>query len=125
MWPLGGRAMPDATSGAPRGPVIGVLSLVLGGEYYGGVLSGIQRVVAAQGGRVVGIRTLQLWQDPVLGFEPSPFITYSWDAIDGVILVLDAVRREDLILLQSAGKPIVSVSTSYLDRGIPEVAPDN
>ncbi len=117
--------MGDAASRAPGGPVIGVISLVLGGEYYGGVLSGIQRAVARQGGKVIAIRTLQLWQDPVLGFEPSPYTPYAWDAIEGVVLVLDAVPRDDLIVLQMSGKPIVSVSTTYADLGIPEVVPEN
>src|SRR6185312_9392611 len=114
--------MRDATS---SGPTIGVLSLVLGGEYYGGVVSGIQRVVAEHRGRVVGVRTLQLWQDPVLGFEPNRYVPYSWDSIEGFILILDAVRREDLIGIQDTGKPIVSVSTHYPDLGIPAVFPDN
>ncbi len=114
--------MRNATS---SGPTIGVLSLVLGGEYCGGVVSGIQRVVAEHRGRVVGVRTLQLWQDPVLGFEPNRYVPYSWDSIEGFILILDAVRREDLLGIQDTGKPIVSVSTHYPDLGIPAVLPDN
>jgi diguanylate cyclase (GGDEF)-like protein len=117
--------MKDGRAGLPPDTVIGVLSLVLGGEYYGGLLAGIQHAVARHGGRVVATRTLQLWQDPIVGVEPNPYVPYSSDVIAGVILVLDAVPREDLIVLQKAGKPIVSVSTSYLDLHIPEVVPDN
>ncbi|MGH2345844.1 MAG: substrate-binding domain-containing protein, partial [Chloroflexota bacterium] len=117
--------MLDATSGTRHGATIGVLSLVLGGEYYGGVVSGIQRAAAEQRGRVVGVRTLQLWQDPILGFEPSRYVPYSWDYIEGFVFILDAVRREDLIAIQGTGKPIVSVSTHYPELGIPAVVPDN
>ena len=42
----------------PCGPTVAVLSPVTGGFYFGGILSGIAREVAAVGGQVVPLQTL-------------------------------------------------------------------
>ncbi len=47
-----GPAAPTGVLGVTRGPTVAVLSPVTGGFYFGGILSGIAREVAAVGGQV-------------------------------------------------------------------------
>ncbi|HET9058542.1 MAG TPA: diguanylate cyclase [Acidimicrobiales bacterium] len=105
---------------------VGMLSPLLAGAYFGVVLQGLARHMATAGGRVVAIQT----RDAQLGREypwlPPPFATaLGWDAVDGFVVVIDAVTDDYLSQLQERGKPIVLVSAHSSRFGYPEVAPDN
>ncbi len=67
---------------------IGVLSPMTGGSYYGKILAGITREVAAVGGRVVLVQTLHagLRSDEVVG-APDFVTPTAWEHIDGVISI--------------------------------------
>jgi signal transduction histidine kinase len=52
-------------------------------------------------------------------------VPYALDLVCALIVVLDAVRLEDLRLLKASGKPIVTVCSFHPELDIPAVFPDN
>src|SRR5690348_3593804 len=97
----------DRAAWGPR-PTIAVLSPVTGGFYFGRVLSGITREVAAAGGQVVLLQTLDAGRsgDEALG-APEFATPSAMDHVDGVIALAASVRRPFLETLRSAGKAVV------------------
>ncbi len=97
----------DRAAWGPR-PTIAVLSPVTGGFYFGRVLSGITREVAAAGGQVVLLQTLDAGRSGDEALGPPAFATPSaMDHVDGVIALAASVRRPFLETLRSAGKAVV------------------
>ena len=89
---------------------IGVLSPVAGGFFFGEVLAGIVREVAAAGGHVTLVQTLDAGRRSD-EFAPSMAQTrVAWDSIDGFIAIAWATRASYLDELRAAGKPVVMVS---------------
>ena len=86
---------------------IGVLSPVTGGMYYGKMVAGIAREVAAVGGRVVLIQTLDagLSSDEVPS-APDFTTPTAWDHLDGVVSIATATQRPFLDRLRAAGKAV-------------------
>jgi len=94
---------------------VGVLSPVTGGSFFGDVFTGIVREVAATGGRVTLIQTMDAG---VSGDEaiPAPDVSVpiGWDHIDGFIAVALASSSDYLNRLRTAGKPVV-LTSNFLD----------
>jgi diguanylate cyclase (GGDEF)-like protein/PAS domain S-box-containing protein len=108
--------------------MIGVLSPIPGGFYFGGLLGGINRAVAAAGGRVVAIQTI----DPAYTgiFEeslkaPQFDLPVAWSRFDGVISMVEAVRPPYLRRLSARGMPLVMVSKELEGLECPSAMPDN
>jgi diguanylate cyclase (GGDEF)-like protein len=105
---------------------IGVLSPVTGGSYYGKILTGIAREVAAAGGRVLVVQTLNagLSSDEVLS-APDFITPTAWDHLDGVISIATATQRHYLDRLQAAGKAVALASDEIVGFDAPSATPDN
>lgn len=104
---------------------IGVLSPVTGGFYFGDILSGVVREVAAVGGHVTLIQTLDAGQsgDEVLA-APEFRVPVGWDHIDGFVTIIEAASVTYLRQIREAGIPVVVVS-NHLDVDAATVVPDN
>ncbi len=105
---------------------IGVLSPVTGGSYYGKLLAGIEREVAAVGGRVVLVQTLDagLSSDEVVS-APDFTTPTAWEHLDGVISIATATQRRYLDRLQAAGKAVALASDEIDGFEAPSATPDN
>ncbi|WP_024285866.1 EAL domain-containing protein [Cellulomonas sp. KRMCY2] len=104
---------------------IGVLSPVTGGFYFGEVLAGVVQEVAAAGGRVTLIQTLDAGRTGD-EFVPAPTIDAPVGAgcIDAFIAVAQASDASYLRTLRAAGTPVVLVSND-LDVDAATVMADN
>lgn len=113
--------------GSSHGPfTVGVLSPVVGGFYFGKLLSGIGRAVRAGGHQVVAIQTYAADLDREKFPEQSDYDTcVGLDAVDGVIVITSAVDRDTLRALDRSGKPLVVVSEQEAGLRAPIVTPDN
>ena len=105
---------------------VGVLSPVTGGFYYGKIVAGIAREVAAASGHVVLIQTLDagLGSDEVVS-APDFATPTAWDHLDGVISIASATHRNFLYRLRAAGKVIVLASDEVEGFAAPSATPDN
>jgi diguanylate cyclase (GGDEF)-like protein/PAS domain S-box-containing protein len=103
-----------------------VLSPVTGGFYYGKIVAGIARELAAVGGNVVLIQTLAagLGSDEVVS-APDFTVPIAWDHLDGVISIASATHRNYLDRLKAAGKAIVLASDEIAGLEVPSATPDN
>jgi diguanylate cyclase (GGDEF)-like protein/PAS domain S-box-containing protein len=103
-----------------------VLSPITGGSYFGDVLAGVVREVAAAGGRVTLIQTMNAGMsgDEII---PAPDVTVpiGWDHIDGFIAVALASSSAYLKRLREAGKPVVLSSNTLDDVDAASVVADN
>lgn len=106
--------------------VIGVLSPVVGGYYFGRVLAGIARTVRPDGHRVVAVQTypadLERDQFPD---RPPGTASVSLGQVDGVIVITSAVNEATLLGIEADGTPIVLLSGRTTSIDAPVVAPDN
>jgi diguanylate cyclase (GGDEF)-like protein/PAS domain S-box-containing protein len=105
---------------------IGLLSPVTGGSYYGSILAGVTREVAAVGGRVVLVQTLQSGISSDVEMGAPDFVTpIAWEHVDGVISIATATQRNYLDRLQAAGKAVVLASDVFEGFDVPSATPDN
>src|SRR4051794_26829257 len=101
-----------------RGPVaasarrtIGVLSPVVGGFYFGGLIAGVSRAARTSGHRVVAVQTYPAGlargrsRD-----EPLLEVPVALGAVDGIIIIAKAVRHDRLASVQEWGRPVVMIS---------------
>lgn len=106
--------------------VIGVLSPVVGGYYFGRVLAGIARTVRPDGHRVVAVQTypadLERDQFPD---RPPGTASVGLGQVDGVIVITSAVNEATLLRIEADGTPIVLISGRTASIDAPVVAPDN
>lgn len=106
--------------------VIGVLSPVVGGYYFGRVLAGIARTVRPEGHRVVAVQTypadLERAQFPD---RPPGTAAVSLGRLDGVIVITSAVDEATLLRIEGDGTPVVLVSERTTSIDAPVVTPDN
>ncbi|MFE7507940.1 substrate-binding domain-containing protein [Promicromonospora sp. NPDC057488] len=106
--------------------VIGVLSPVVGGYYFGRVLAGIARTVRPEGHRVVAVQTypadLERAQFPD---RPPGTAEVSLGRLDGVIVITSAVDEATLLRIEADGTPVVLVSERAAGIDAPVVTPDN
>ncbi|HTC69164.1 MAG TPA: diguanylate cyclase [Acidothermaceae bacterium] len=109
-----------------HGPVIGVLTPLVGGFYYGGLLTGIARSVSSAGGRVIAIQTLDAGHRNADFVQPPEFDSaVGWDHIAGFVAIVNAVPNSYLLRLSQTGKPLVIVSNDVPGVVCPVVMPDN
>ncbi|MFI6074326.1 EAL domain-containing protein [Actinoplanes sp. NPDC051343] len=109
-----------------HGPVVGVLSTSFGGPYFGGLLDGIRAGVAAHGGRLIAIQTLDAGTFNTDFKDPPPFPHHvAWDYIDGFVTFLNGVGPAYMRLAQQSGRPVVVISDNPEGLSCPTVRPDN
>jgi diguanylate cyclase (GGDEF)-like protein len=105
---------------------VGVLSTSFGGPYFGGLLDGIRGGVAAHGGRLIAIQTLDAGTFNTDFKDPPPFPhRVAWDYIDGFITFLNGASPAYMRLAQASGRPVVVVSDSPEGMSCPTIRPDN
>jgi diguanylate cyclase (GGDEF)-like protein/PAS domain S-box-containing protein len=109
-----------------RTVTIGVLSPMTGGTYYGKILAGVTREVAAVGGRVFLVQTLHagISSDEEVG-APDFVTPIAWDHVDGVVSIATATQRNYLDRLQAAGKAVALASDEIDGFSAPSATPDN
>ena len=105
---------------------IGVLIPSVGGFYFGGLIEGITRAAARAGHRVVAVQTFptRLERERHLA-APLPGGPWCLDAVDGVVVVMDAVPPPKLVSLHERGLPIVMVAADLPEFPVTVVLPDN
>jgi diguanylate cyclase (GGDEF)-like protein/PAS domain S-box-containing protein len=103
-----------------------VLSPVTGGFYYGKIVAGIAREVAALDGRVVLMQTLAagLASDEVVS-APNYTTPIGWDHFDGVVSIASATHPNYLRRLRAAGKAVALASDEIDGFDVPAATPDN
>ena len=104
---------------------IGVLSPLVAGSYMSAVLSALESTVAAAGGQVIAIQTLDLSQGGLDTRTPQYNLHAAWDRVAGFVVVVNAVDRSYLEALREAGKPVVLLSEEIAGFSCPVVRPDN
>lgn len=121
--------MGTARSGAGSGSVgrtIGVVSPLVGGFYFGGIIAGATRAAARAGMRVVAVQTFptrlarERHQPPPLPGAPGALA-----AMDAVVVVTDAVEADRLHELLGGDRPVVLVGSDDPGPGAPVLHPDN
>ncbi len=121
-----GSAAPTGRPRVPRGPTVAVLSPVTGGFYFGGILSGVAREVAAVAGQVVLLQTLDAGRHGDEALGPPDFSTASgWDHVDGVLALAASAKRPYLDRLRAAGKPVVMAGQQVDGFSARSAMPDN
>lgn len=106
--------------------LLGVLTPVDGGFYFGGLLSGVARVAAAEGCRVIAVQTWPAALDRGEERDPPPFdLPVAARDIDGYIAITTAVSRGYLEALRTAGHPVVLLSGEIEGFEAPVAMPDN
>jgi PAS domain S-box-containing protein len=113
-----------ASAGARR--TIGVLSPVVGGFYFGGLIAGISRAARSAGHRVVAVQTYPAGLDRErYPDEPLLEVPVALGAVDGIIIIAKAVRHDRLASVQEWGRPVVMISEDETSLPAPVVVPDN
>ena len=103
-----------------------MLSTSFGGPYFGGLLDGIRAGVAAHGGRLIAIQTLDAGTFNTDFKDPPPFPhRVAWDYIDGLVTFLNGASPAYMRLAQDSGRPVVVVSDNPEGVSCPTVRPDN
>jgi diguanylate cyclase (GGDEF)-like protein/PAS domain S-box-containing protein len=111
----------------PVGLTVGILAPYLAGSFFGSVISAVQRVVTASGGRVVAISTGALGADDhrYHGGAGGDLPPVAWGRAAGFVSVANAAKPDYLVSLRQAGKPVVTLSQHYTDFACPAVVADN
>ncbi len=124
------RAPSQARTGAARPrkhrPTIAVLSPLVGGFYFGGVLSGVAQATHLMGGRVVAIQTLDAGRTHAEHMHAPEFeLPVAAEHLAGCIVVVNAVTESYIRALVRRGTPVVLVSHDVPGLRCPAVLPDN
>ncbi len=105
---------------------IGVLSPLLSGHYFGGLLRGVARAAATAGGRVVAVQTIDPGVDEIAYLNLADFrYPAAWQRVAGFVVILNSADRDYLAALRAAGKPVVMVSQAAPGFDYPVIQPDN
>ncbi|MGA8015531.1 MAG: substrate-binding domain-containing protein, partial [Candidatus Dormiibacterota bacterium] len=108
---------------------IGVLTPLVAGGYYGGVISGIARTAMARGARTIAIQTLDLSYGGAYAAAeaavPRFAVRAAWDQAAGFIVLLNAVEPWYLQAMRDAGRPVVLLSSEVPGFVCPVARPDN
>lgn len=84
-----------------QGKVIGVLTPVLDGFYYGEMIKSISEEAQKHHAKVI-----------VIGTSASYYRTkYAYDYVDGWIVIMDAVDNDYIQSLRKSGKPVIGINT--------------
>ncbi|GFJ95311.1 hypothetical protein Prum_089530 [Phytohabitans rumicis] len=109
-----------------RGVTVGVLTPLLSGHYFGGLLRGIARATAAVDGHVVAVQTFDPGVDEITYLNLSDFRPpIAWRHAAGFVVILNSADQQYLEALRAAGKPVVMVSQEVPGFECPVVVPDN
>jgi diguanylate cyclase (GGDEF)-like protein len=109
-----------------RGLTVGVLTPLLSGHYFGGLLRGVARATAAAGGKVVAVQTFDPGVDEIAYLDLSDFrLPVAWQHVAGFVVILNSADQRYLEALRDAGKPVVMVSQEVPGFDCPVVLPDN
>ncbi|MEU4392243.1 substrate-binding domain-containing protein [Kribbella sp. NPDC023855] len=112
--------------GATARKTIGVLSPVVGGFYFGALIAGVSRAARQAGHSVVAVQTYPAGLDRErYPDEPLLQVPVALDAVDGIIVIVKAVRHDRLPNLQEWGRPVVMISEDQTRIPTPVVVPDN
>lgn len=106
-------------------PTVMVLTPVTGGFYFGEMIAGMTREVAAAGGRVVVVQTLDAGETATAVNPQSYTSAVAWERADGVVSIGAAVNRAYLEGLRLAAKPIALASPEIEGFEAPSAVPDN
>ena len=114
-------------SGGERvGRTIGVLSPLVGGFYFGGIIAGVTRAAARVGMRVVAVQTfparLARERHP---HAPLPGEPGGLGVMDAVVVITNALEPDRLAELLAGERPVVLVGTDEGEHGAPVLRPDN
>ena len=121
-----GTAPGQARAAVGRGPCVGVLTPLSGGFFWGEIITGIVREVAAAGGSVVLIQTLEAGQTRATAYPlHGTADPVGWDHIDGFVSMLRATDEKYLQRVRAIGKPVVIVSERGKDVDAACVTVDN
>jgi len=108
-----------------QGRLIGVLSPLLAGSYFGALISALQRSVAAQGGQAAAVQTLDFAHGDSSRATPEGPARIGWAHFAGFVVITNAVPVGYLRALQEAHKPVVLISRDEPELACPVVLPDN
>lgn len=108
-----------------RGDAVAVVSPLLGGFYYGGLLTGVADVCHRAGWPVIGLQT----------FEPGlPDAAYqgttgcgspvAWDGLSGLVVIHNAANDRMCRAISERGLPVVTIGREYPGLDAPCVLPD-
>jgi diguanylate cyclase (GGDEF)-like protein len=113
-------------AGVLQGLTVGVVSPFIGGDYYGAVIAGVTQAVAAAGGRVVAVQSLDpgSYSSDTSGV-PDFRLPVSWRRTAGFVVITGAVGRDYLLALRRAGKAVVLVGAEDQHAGCPAALSDN
>jgi diguanylate cyclase (GGDEF)-like protein len=119
--------------------VVGIVTPLVAGPYFGSLLAAIATEVARAGGQAMAIQAVDLaeggsfprdllratWgdQDPAGACGCPPGV--SWDRVSGIIGLMGGAGRSYLEGARAAGKPVVLVSYEVAGFVCPVVRPDN
>lgn len=107
-------------------PTIGVLTMSVSCDYFGGILGGIARTTAAAGGRMITIQTLGAGTFDFDPPEPPDFRhPTAWDHVAAFIVIVNSASLAYLEAVRRAGKPVVTISDEMAGFPCPVVLPDN
>lgn len=106
---------------------IGVLSPLIGGHFFGGLLAGIANAAHQQQANVIAAQTFDLdiaHHNQHLA-ERIFDLSLAWEHVDGWIVILDAVNEAYLRRIQDSGKPFVTLNALWPGIDCPTILPDN
>jgi diguanylate cyclase (GGDEF)-like protein len=105
---------------------VGVLAPLLGGHYFGGILTGVARSASAAGCRAIAVQTFDPGMTAIDYLSVSDFDRWAaWQDVSGFVVILNAVGSGYLDALSRAGKPVVKIGQASPGVVCPVVVPDN
>ncbi len=104
---------------------IGILSPLLAGSFFGGILSGVSRAALLAKRDLIAFQTLDGSVETYFGGNPSFYDHVGWSRVDGFIVVINAVDEDYLQDILDSGRPLVLVSTESDVIACPFVQADN
>lgn len=108
-----------------QGRTIGILSSLVAGPYFGGLISAVAAAVARAGGHAVALQTQRGdWRDRH-HHGPARAWPVAWEAADGFVALMDSADPDLLARVRSAGRPVVNLSHPDPSFACPMVVPDN
>jgi diguanylate cyclase (GGDEF)-like protein/PAS domain S-box-containing protein len=108
-----------------RRAVIGVLTPLAAGPFFGQTLVGIAGAVRRAGASTLVIQTVDARVGEAHIDIPDMEAAVGWNQVDGFVVVSNAVGPEYLRRLREAGKPVAIVCSEADGFPCPTVGPDN
>jgi diguanylate cyclase (GGDEF)-like protein/PAS domain S-box-containing protein len=103
---------------------VGVLTPITGGFYYGAVVANVVRAVAAAGGHVTLVQTIDAGRSRQK-LPPAPDVPHvGWESFDGIVAVAQATNTSSLRSAIESGTPVVTIGNE-IDIDAAQVVADN